>query len=144
IDKDGPHGPWMRIRAGERTGRVIRDIVQPFVVECTTGALGAAGMTLADVDFLSGNTATRWMARFYARALGIDPERVADTYPLYANIGPALMPVNLHHSARAGRIVPGQIVVLYAIGSVSSAGAVVMRWGDVALGPEPGPPAVVE
>jgi 3-oxoacyl-[acyl-carrier-protein] synthase-3 len=54
------------------------------------------------------------------------------------------MPVNLHHSAHAGRIKSGQVVVLYAIGSVSSAGAVVMRWGDVALGPEPAPPAVVE
>lgn len=144
IDTNGPNGPRIRIHARENTGRVIRDISEPFVVECTTGALKAAGLTLKDVDVLSGNTATAWMAKFYARALDIDPARVVNTYPMYANIGPALMPVNLYHAARTNLLKPGQVVVLYSIGSVSSAGAIVMRWGDARLGPEPAPPTIVE
>lgn len=144
IDKDGPTGPRVRIHARERTGRVIRDVSEPMLRECTMGALKAAGLTLGDVDVFCGNTATGWMAGFYARALDIDPARVVDTYPLYANIGPALMPVNLHHAARAGLVKPGQIVVLYSIGSVSSAAAVVIRWGDVSLGPAPAQPLTVE
>ena len=144
IDKDGPVGPRIRIHAHEKTGRIIRDVSEPYLMECTTGALKAAGMTMKDVDIFCGNTATAWMASFYARALDIDPVRVVDTYPSYANIGSALMPVNLHHAALVDRVKPGDVVVLYSIGSVSSAGAVVMRWGNVGLGPEIPPPTTVE
>ena len=143
IDPAGPTGPRIRIHAHEKTGRIIRDVSEPCLRECTAGALAAAGMTLDDVDLFCGNTATAWMASFYARALELDPARVVDTYPLYANIGSALMPVNLHHAALAHRLAPGDVVVLYSIGSVSSAAAVVMRWGEVGLGPEPPPPTDV-
>ena len=59
-------------------------------------------------------------------------------------IGPALLPVNLHHGAHAGRIRPGQLVLGLSNGSASTTGAIVFRWGDVALGPPPPPPAAVE
>jgi 3-oxoacyl-[acyl-carrier-protein] synthase-3 len=49
-------------------------------------------------------------------------------------VGPALLPVNLHRAASSGRLRPDDLVLLYTVGSVSSAGAVVLRWGDVALG----------
>ena len=42
--------------------------------------------------------------------------------------------MNLYRAAASGRLKPGDLVLLYTIGSVSSAGALVMRWGDVALG----------
>lgn len=133
-------GPKVRMMATPRTGQVLRDTAQPFLLECCEGALQAAGVRLCDVDHVIVNTPTAWFADFAARALGVDRERVSDTHGLYANIGPVLTPVNLHHSAHAGRIKPGDLVLMYAIGSVSSAGAVVMRWGDVALGPMPEPP----
>ena len=67
----------------------------------------------------------------------MDAERTISAYPLYANVGPVLMPANLHLAASLGRIAPGALVLLYSVGSVSTASAAVMRWGDVALGPEP-------
>jgi 3-oxoacyl-[acyl-carrier-protein] synthase-3 len=88
---------------------------------------------LSDIDFFVFNTPTAWFAAFAASALGGDPERVANVYPKTANNGPALMPAGLHESASAERIKPGDLVLLYAVGSVSSASAVVMRWGDVSL-----------
>lgn len=137
-------GPRVRMLASPRTGKVLRDTAQPFLIECCEGALAAAGKKLSDIDFIVANTPTRWFANFVSRALGVDRSRVADTHELYANIGPVLTPVNLHHTAKEGRIKPGDLVLLYAIGSVSSAGAAVMRWGDVALGPMPDAPEVVE
>ena len=47
---------------------------------------------------------------------------------------PALPTTNLHHAAREGRLAPGDLVLVYAVGSASSAMASVLRWGDVALG----------
>ena len=144
VNEPAERGPRVRMLATPKTGKVLRDTAQPFLIECCEGALAAAGKSLSDIDYFVFNTPTAWFANFAARALGIDRGRVADTHELYANIGPVLTPVNLHHAAHAGHIKPGSLVLMYAIGSVSSAGAAVVRWGDVALGPMPEPPSIVE
>lgn len=137
-------GPKVRMLAHARTGTVLRDTAQPFLEECCAGALSAAGVSLGDIDYFIVNTPTAWFADFAARALGVERSRVEDTHQLYANIGPVLTPTNLFYAAHAGRIKPGDLVLMYAIGSVSSAGAAVMRWGDVALGPPPAPPTIIQ
>lgn len=45
------------------------------------------------------------------------------------------MPLNLHQAVLDGSVAAEDLVLAYAIGSVSTAGAAVMRWGQVALGP---------
>ena len=127
----------IRMRASPRAGQVLRESSQVHLVNCCEGAARAAGLSLSDVDFFIFNTPTAWFAAFAARALGIDVARTITTYPRFANIGPVLMPTNLHEAASSGKIRPGDRVLLYAVGSVSSASAVVMRWGEVALGPRP-------
>jgi 3-oxoacyl-[acyl-carrier-protein] synthase-3 len=67
---------------------------------------------------------------------------VVNTYPRFANVGPALLPVNLHDAAP--RLHAGDHVLVFSIGSVSTAGAAVLRWGDVALGPAIAPPEARE
>jgi 3-oxoacyl-[acyl-carrier-protein] synthase-3 len=128
-----------RIQCTPETGRVLHDTSEPYLREACLGAAHSAGVKLSDVDFFVFNTPTAWFSKFAARALGVDAERTVSTYTRFANIGPALMPVNLHEAARSGKIKPGDCVMLYSIGSVSTASAAVVRWGDVALGPEPEP-----
>jgi 3-oxoacyl-[acyl-carrier-protein] synthase-3 len=48
-----------------------------------------------------------------------------------------LLPGNLHATACAGRVRPGDLVLLFSIGSVASATAAVVRWSDTALGIDP-------
>jgi 3-oxoacyl-[acyl-carrier-protein] synthase-3 len=132
-------GPWLKIENDERAGAVLRDTASPNLTTCARGAAEAAGVTLDDIAFFAFNTPTAWYARFCARTLGIDPSRTIDCYPRYANIGPCLWATNLHHAASQGRVRPDDLVLVYSVGSVSMAGAIVMRWGDVGLGPMPGP-----
>jgi 3-oxoacyl-[acyl-carrier-protein] synthase-3 len=87
-----------------------------------------------EIDCFVFNTPTAWYADFCSAALGVPRARAVDTYPEYANIGPALLPANLYRAAASGQLRPGDLVLLYTVGSVSSAGALVMRWGEVALG----------
>lgn len=141
---DVPGTPRVCVRSDRAAGKALRDSAPRFLDVCTTGALRRAGVGLGDIDFFVFNTPTAWYARFAARALGVDPDRTLSTYPEYANTGPVLMPTNLHRAASSGRVKPGDLVLLYSIGSVSSAGAVVVRWGDVALGPAVAPPALRE
>lgn len=139
VVKDTRGEPRFRVRPGPDGGRLIRDTSAPYLRACCQGACAEAGVSVSDIDFFVFNTPVAWHHLFGARTLGVDPSRTMTTYPSYANIGPALMPVNLFHSAHAGKIKSGDLVLCYAVGSVSTAGAVVMRWGDVALGPPPAP-----
>jgi 3-oxoacyl-[acyl-carrier-protein] synthase-3 len=132
--------PKLRMRWNPELGRVIRETSIGYLRTCCMSALDSAGVKLSDIDFFVFNTPTAWYARFCTDALGVDFARTIDTYPLYANMGPALLPTNLYRAARDGRLRPGDLVLIYTIGSTSTASASVMKWGDVALGPDPEAP----
>jgi 3-oxoacyl-[acyl-carrier-protein] synthase-3 len=133
---------WFRLKNSPSAARAIRDSSEEFVKRCCEGALAEAGVGIADIDAFVFNTPLAWFADFCARTLGADPGRFVDTYPRYANMGPALLPVNLYTAAVERPLEPGDLLLMYSIGSVSSAGAMVLRWGDVALGAPPSSPAV--
>ncbi|HLT37923.1 MAG TPA: 3-oxoacyl-[acyl-carrier-protein] synthase III C-terminal domain-containing protein [Enhygromyxa sp.] len=135
IDDDGR--PARVMRAHRDTGKIMRKSVESHLRRCCEGAASKAGLALRDIDFFVFHTPTAWFANFAADALDIDPERTASVYRHYANIGPALTPINLHYAAYSKRVRPGQTVLVYGPGSVSSAAAVIMRWGEVALGQPP-------
>jgi len=130
-------GPAVRMAVEPAAGRLLRDTAEEYLRRCCDEALARAGVGVADVDFFVVNTPTAWYADFCARALGFARERTIDTHPLYANLGPALLPVNLHHAAATRRIRPGDLVLLYAVGSVSTARAAVVRWAPAGIGPLP-------
>jgi 3-oxoacyl-[acyl-carrier-protein] synthase-3 len=129
--------PRIAMRATRETGRVLSHTATPYLRECVEGAAAAAGVRIEDIDFFAVNTPTAWFADFVAHELHIDPERTVSTYASFANTGPVLMPTNLHYAASQGRIKPNDLVMLFSIGSVSSASAAVLRWTDVKLGPLP-------
>ncbi len=141
---DEARGSWLKIENDERAGGVLRDTAAPNLVSCVEGAAKAAGVAVSDIDFFAFNTPTAWYSQFCTRTLGIDESRTIDNYPRYANIGPCLWATNLHHAAAQGRVAPDDLVLVYSVGSVSMAGAVVMRWGDVGVGPMPGPGRIEE
>jgi 3-oxoacyl-[acyl-carrier-protein] synthase-3 len=123
----------VRMLAGPDAGRLLRDYGEIYLRQCCAGAAEAAGVALSDIDFFVFNTPTAWYAAFAAESLGIAHERTISVYPEVANVGPVLMPANLHRAASTGRIRRDDLVMLYAVGSVSTASAVVMRWGSVDL-----------
>ncbi|WP_434418289.1 3-oxoacyl-ACP synthase III family protein [Nannocystis pusilla] len=123
------------IRAGNSSSRALRDTSSRFVRDACLQAVEKAGMTLADVDVFLCNTPLAWYAEFFAQALGVGRERTISTYERYANIGPALMPVNMHAAATSGLLRPGKVALVFTVGTVSTAGAAVLRWGEVAVDP---------
>lgn len=141
LERDDEGQPARVMRAHRGTGRTMRRSAERHLLRCCKGAVEKANMSLSDVDFFVFHTPAVWFAEFAADALGVDPERTTSVYQHYANVGPALTPINLHHAAYTKRIKPGDTVLVYGPGSVSSAAAVLMRWGDVALGE---PPAGIE
>lgn len=123
-----------RMGASRETARVINEIGEPCMREACTGALEKAGIRAEDLACMVTNTPTAWYASFAAKVLGIPRDRIVSTYERYANTGPVLIPMNLYESVRQGKLHEGDWVLLYAIGSVSTAVATVMRWSDAKLG----------
>jgi 3-oxoacyl-[acyl-carrier-protein] synthase-3 len=136
--------PRVRLGASRTGGKVLRESALPLIRKTTQGALESAGVALSDIDFFVFNTPTAWYRDFCCRALEIDEERTIDTYPLYANTGPALTTGNLFHALAEDRIAPGDLVLVYAVGSISTVSAAVVRWGETALGPMPAAPESVQ
>ena len=134
-DADGK--PRMRIRTGKNASQQIRDTGVEFVRVCSQNAAAGAGVSLEEIDFFAFNTPTAWYADLCAKALGIDLERTINLYPHYANIGPVLPIANMYYGAQSGKIRENDLVLVYTIGSASTAAATVMRWGDVKLSPMP-------
>jgi 3-oxoacyl-[acyl-carrier-protein] synthase-3 len=135
---------WFRLVGDPQAGKLLRDTAVGYLVTCCNGALEDAGLSLGDIDHFVFNTPVAWYSKFCARTLGVPSDKpVINMYPKYGNMGPNLLGANLYHAAREFGIEKGDRILMYSVGSVSSAGAMVLRWGDVALGPPPEPHSVV-
>lgn len=129
----------LRLRAAANANTALRDAANTAVAEHCPRAVAAAGLDMDDIDFLAAATPVAWYSAFARRVLGFTGRQTFNCHPMTANTGPVLMPTNLFHGALDGLLRPGDLVLLHTVGSVSSAGAAVLRWGEVALGPRPGP-----
>lgn len=127
--------PRIRMRNAPSAAKVIRDTSEDTLLTCCKGALEEAGVAQSDVKHFVFNTPTAWFIDFACAALAIDRKKTVNAYPQYANVGPVLLPANLHAMARQERLKRGDLVLFFSVGSVSSAGATVLRCHDLALDP---------
>ena len=101
-------------------------------VACLVGvageALAANGMAIADVDWLVPHQANVRILEGVARKLDIAMERVIMTVDRHANTSAASIPLALDEAVRDGRIRPGNLVLMEAIGGGLSWGAALARW----------------
>jgi 3-oxoacyl-[acyl-carrier-protein] synthase III len=91
-------------------------------------ALAANGMTGKDVDWLVPHQANQRIIDGMAKKLGLGPEHVVSTIARHANTSAASIPLALAEADSDGRIKPGQIVLIEAIGGGLAWGAGVIRW----------------
>lgn len=137
VELDELGKPYLRMRTGRAAAQLLRDTSEDFLHQCVAGALVQSGVELGEIDHFVFNTPLAWYASFCAKSLRVDPARTLSIYPLYANVGPCLPGLTLHHAAQWQGYKKDDLVLVYSVGSVSSCAAAVFRWGDVALGPLP-------
>jgi len=90
-------------------------------------SLGKAGLTPADVDWVVPHQANARILDATARKLGLAPEKVVMTVDQHANTSAASVPLALDTAVRDGRIKPGDLVVMEAMGGGFTWGACVVR-----------------
>ncbi len=106
----------------------LDDVSLPNFVAAAEGALARSGAALADVSYLCGIHMKRSMHGALLEALGVDPARAAylDDTGHMSGVDPLLA---LDRAARAGRLAPGDLVLLLAAGTGYTWAASVVRWG---------------
>ncbi|HXE58651.1 MAG TPA: beta-ketoacyl-ACP synthase III [Gemmatimonadales bacterium] len=96
--------------------------------ESVQAALAKAGLTLADVALLIPHQANLRISEAVRAALGLRDEQVYNNIMRYGNTTAATIPIALDECVRAGRLQPGDVLVLTAFGSGFAWGSAVIRW----------------
>jgi 3-oxoacyl-[acyl-carrier-protein] synthase-3 len=89
--------------------------------------LRQAGTAAADVDWFVPHQANRRILEGTARKLGIDENRIILTLQKHGNTSAASIPLAFDEGVRDGRIQPGNLVLLEAMGGGFTWGAALIR-----------------
>jgi 3-oxoacyl-[acyl-carrier-protein] synthase-3 len=96
--------------------------------ESAASALRAAGLTVDDVDQFVFHQANLRIISSVQKALGIPDEKTYVNIEKYGNTSAASVPMALVEAVAAGRIKPGDRVLMVAFGAGYTAGAALVEW----------------
>ncbi len=97
------------------------------ISEAVEAAAKDAGVPVADVDWFIPHQANQRILQGVAHRLGIDEAKVVSTVARHANTSAASIPLAMDEAIRDGRIQPGQLLLLEAMGGGLTWGACVLR-----------------
>jgi 3-oxoacyl-[acyl-carrier-protein] synthase III len=138
LHADGRHNQLLYVDGGPSTTGTVgklrmkgREVFRHAVVNLAAvmnEALEAAGLSAADVDWVVPHQANARILDATAKKLGLPPEKVVVTVDQHANTSAASVPLALDAAVRDGRVKPGDLVVLEAMGGGFTWGASVLRF----------------
>jgi 3-oxoacyl-[acyl-carrier-protein] synthase-3 len=138
LHADGAHNELLYVDGGpSSTGTVGhirmkgREVFRHAVVnlaEVLGEVLGDTGFTAEDIDWVVPHQANQRILDATARKLGLPPEKVVVTVDRHANTSAASVPLALDTAIRDGRIKPGDLVMLEAMGGGFTWGASLLRF----------------
>ena len=108
-----------------------REVFRHAVVnlaEVLNEALAANGLTSADIDWLVPHQANKRILDSTATQLRLPMEMVVVTVDRHANTSAASIPLAIAEASADGRLKPGNLVVLEAMGGGFTWAAAVVRW----------------
>jgi 3-oxoacyl-[acyl-carrier-protein] synthase III len=98
------------------------------VTDVVADAFAATGITPEELDWFVPHQANRRIIDMSAQKLGIAPEKVIATVHLHGNTSAASVPLALSVAVADGRIRPGDLVMLEAVGGGFTWGSALIRW----------------
>ncbi|GAO40234.1 3-oxoacyl-[acyl-carrier-protein] synthase III [Sphingomonas changbaiensis NBRC 104936] len=138
LHADGRHNDLLYVDGGPSTTGTVgklrmkgREVFRHAVVNLAAvmnEALHAAGLSAGDVDWVVPHQANARILDATARKLGLPPEKVVITVDQHANTSAASVPLALDTAVRDGRVKPGDVLVLEAMGGGFTWGASVLRF----------------
>ncbi|MBN8484872.1 MAG: ketoacyl-ACP synthase III [Sphingomonadales bacterium] len=137
LHADGAHNELLYVDGGPSTTQTVghlrmkgREVFRHAVVNLADvlgNVLAEVGLTSADVDWVVPHQANQRILDATAKKLGLPPEKVVVTVDRHANTSAASVPLALDVATRDGRIKPGDLIVLEAMGGGFTWGASLIR-----------------
>lgn len=112
----------------QMAGRDVYKYATRQLAESASVALAQAGLTVADVDQFVFHQANLRIIEHVERQLGIPEDKVFVNIEKYGNTSAASVPMALAEAVAAGRIQPGDKILMVAFGAGYTAGAAVVEW----------------
>ena len=109
-------------------GRAVFKHAVAMITDVIDDAFKATGYTAADLDWFVPHQANKRIIDDSAHKLGIAPEKVVITVDRHGNTSAASIPLALDVARKDGRIEPGDLVMLEAMGGGFTWGSVLLRW----------------
>jgi len=117
-----------RMHYARMKGSEVFKIAVRMFTESAAAILERHGFTAADVDLFIPHQANLRIIEAAAKRLALPMERVFVNLDRYGNTGAASVYVALEEAASAGRLKPGDLVLLAAFGGGVTWGAALYRW----------------
>ena len=137
LHADGAHHELLYVDGGPSTTGTVghvrmkgREVFRHAVVNLATvleAVLDHTGLTADDIDWVVPHQANQRILDATARKLGLPAEKVVITVDRHANTSAASVPLALDTAVRDGRIQPGHLVMLEAMGGGFTWGACLIR-----------------
>ncbi|MDA8294901.1 MAG: ketoacyl-ACP synthase III [Actinomycetota bacterium] len=118
------HGGYLSMAGKEVFRKAVR-----VVVESSEAALAEVGLTAADVDLFVPHQANLRIITAACERLGIPEEQAVVVIDRYGNTSSASIPLALVDALDAGRISPGDHLLLSGFGGGMTWASAVLRWG---------------
>jgi 3-oxoacyl-[acyl-carrier-protein] synthase-3 len=99
-----------------------------MVTDVIHGCLADAGVTAEAIDWFVPHQANRRIIDASAHKLGIPNDKVVVTVDIHGNTSAASVPLALEVAVGDGRIKPGDLVMIEAMGGGFTWGAALIRW----------------
>lgn len=138
LRSDGSHWKKLYCDGGVsttgKTGHVRMEGKEVFrhavgmITDVVDGVLEDAGYTADQLDWFVPHQANRRIIDGAGKKVGIPPEKVIITVNRHANTSAASVPMALNEAVQDGRIKPGDLVMLEAMGGGFTWGASLIRW----------------
>jgi 3-oxoacyl-[acyl-carrier-protein] synthase-3 len=112
-------------------GRAVFRFAIQRMAEVSLSLLERNGLTPKDLKLFVPHQANQRIINATAERMGLEPERVLSNIERYANTTAGTVPIALSEAAEEGRLGPGDLVQLTAVGAGLTWGSVLLRWGRV-------------
>lgn len=138
LRSDGRHTPKLYVDGGpsltgtvghlRMEGREVFKHAVGMITDVMNDAYAATGTSSADLDWFVPHQANKRIIDASADKLKIAPEKVVMTVDRHGNTSAASIPLALDTAVRDGRIKPGHLVMLEAMGGGFTWGSALIRW----------------
>jgi 3-oxoacyl-[acyl-carrier-protein] synthase III len=138
LRSDGSHKTKLYVDGGPSTtgtvghvrmeGREVFKHAVGMISDVINAAFAATGTTADDIDWFVPHQANQRIIDASAKKLGISAKKVVSTVALHGNTSAASIPLALHVAVTDGRIKPGNLVMLEAMGGGFTWGSALVRW----------------